>query len=330
MVTITDIAERAGVAKSTVSNVLTGKKYVSEELKKKILDICDEMHYYPNFYASRLSSKKSSIIALFVEPNNQIDRYPFYGELIVSCVSAASRRDYSLLICYEKDTESMLANLRQGRAPIDGAIIMAPCVDDSRFIELENDRIKCVSIGRPTAEHAISYVDVDNTELVYSVVNSLRKTYKGDFYLLNSAQGMTISSDRDEGFVTACRDLSIDFSDKIIHINSNIGEKEGYEFAKAHMKRDNVFLTHNEMVAKGVYKAIEASGLEVGRDVGVFALGRSIESGQFVPKLSYCKQNYKQIGELAINILIDEIERDLDKQVMIAENKLVFRDSTKK
>jgi DNA-binding LacI/PurR family transcriptional regulator len=35
MVTITEIAERAGVAKSTVSNALTGKKYVSEELKKK-------------------------------------------------------------------------------------------------------------------------------------------------------------------------------------------------------------------------------------------------------------------------------------------------------
>ena len=41
MVTIKDIAERAGVAKSTVSNALTGKKYVSDDLKQKILDICE-------------------------------------------------------------------------------------------------------------------------------------------------------------------------------------------------------------------------------------------------------------------------------------------------
>ena len=67
MVTITDIAQRAGVAKSTVSNALTGKKYVSEELKQKILDICDEMNYSPNFYASRLSGNRTNIISLFLE-----------------------------------------------------------------------------------------------------------------------------------------------------------------------------------------------------------------------------------------------------------------------
>ena len=49
MVTISDIAEKAGVAKSTVSNALTGKKFVSEPLKQRILQICEEMNFSPNF-----------------------------------------------------------------------------------------------------------------------------------------------------------------------------------------------------------------------------------------------------------------------------------------
>ena len=54
-VKIKDVAERAGVAKSTVSNALTGNKYVSEELKQKILKICEEMNYHPSFYASKMA-----------------------------------------------------------------------------------------------------------------------------------------------------------------------------------------------------------------------------------------------------------------------------------
>ncbi len=44
VVTIKDVAQKAGVVKSTVSNVLTGRKFVSETLKKKVLDACRELN----------------------------------------------------------------------------------------------------------------------------------------------------------------------------------------------------------------------------------------------------------------------------------------------
>ena len=53
MVTINDVAKRCGVVKSTVSNALTGKKYVSPELKQKILDACKELDFQPNFTRRR-------------------------------------------------------------------------------------------------------------------------------------------------------------------------------------------------------------------------------------------------------------------------------------
>ena len=149
MVTITDIAERAGVAKSTVSNALTGKKYVSEELKRKILTICEEMNYSPNFYASRLSGNRTNIISLFLEESETGVYHSFYTELIESCLKYLSKHGYHLLISYNSDNRTRNSLLQKGKAPVDGAIIMAPMAKDQRILQFESDLVPCVSIGKP-------------------------------------------------------------------------------------------------------------------------------------------------------------------------------------
>ncbi len=104
VVNIIDVAKKAGVVKSTVSNVLTGKKYVSPELQKKVLDACEELDYHPNFYASALSGKKSNIIALLLENSDDIEQ-KMYKNLIVACIKEASLHGYSLLVYYNSDKE---------------------------------------------------------------------------------------------------------------------------------------------------------------------------------------------------------------------------------
>ena len=145
MVTITEIAKRAGVAKSTVSNALTGKKYVSEDLKKKIIDICEELNYYPNFYASRLSGNQTNIVVLFLEESEKGVYHSFYTELIESCLKYLSKRGYNLLISYNPEPKMRNSFLQKGKAPVDGAIIMAPMVKDERILQFESDLIPCVS-----------------------------------------------------------------------------------------------------------------------------------------------------------------------------------------
>lgn len=91
MVTINDVAKRCGVVKSTVSNALTGKKYVSPELKQKILDACKELDFQPNFYASTLARGNTNIIALVLEEDSNEKFRGFYSDLIVACLRTAAR-----------------------------------------------------------------------------------------------------------------------------------------------------------------------------------------------------------------------------------------------
>lgn len=329
MVKITDVAIRAGVAKSTVSNVLTGRKYVSEELRQKVLDACREMDFYPNFYASSLSKRKTNILALVMGDENNITEYPFYGDLLVSCVAEASSHGYSLLTYYEQDTENLLNVLRRGCAPIDGALVMSPCVDDERFTQLENDRVHCVSIGRPDRTGGISYVDVDNERFVYDVVKTLSQTYGGPIFLANAPKKMTISADRERGYYKACQELGRSTEHGTDHYRER-SETDGYNFAKDRVQPDALFIAADAIMCRGIYRAIEEAGLRVGKDVGVFALGKSVTEERLTPKLSYGHQDYSQIGRLAIQMLVGEIESGTARGVVYADNKLHFHESTQK
>lgn len=327
LVKITDVAAKAGVAKSTVSNVLTGRKFVSEELREKVLQACKELDFQPNFCASGLSGGSTHIIALVMEATPDIDVYPFYKDLLLSCMRTASGQGYSLLVYYDSDKAKLMQTLRQGRAPIDGAILLTPDVDDERLSEMESNRTHCVVIGRPT-DKTIGFVDIDNKKLITDVCEKLIVDYGKDIYLLNSGSKLTISQDRAEGFAEICTKYGIN-EDGRMFFSDTSSEEDGFAVASNLVKRDSVFITANEALAKGVYDAVEQAGLQVGNDVGVFALGRSIEHGHFTPKLSYAKQNYAEIGKIAVESLLLEIKNGT-KSTTLVDSDVVFRNSTER
>ena len=328
IVKITDVAAKAGVAKSTVSNVLTGRKFVSEELKDKVLRACEELDFHPNFYASVLSGRKSNIIALLLESNNDIEK-PFYSKLIIACMKEASKFGYSLLIYYHSDSKALLNILRQGMAPIDGAILMSPCVDDERLKQIRSDFIDCVVLGRPDSDLGLNYVDIDNVKLVKDVCNELVAVYGKDVYLINSDLSLTISQDRAKSFNEFCNEQSLDCNCHTFE-SKDSSETDGYNLAKRVIKKNSSFITANGTLACGVYRAAAEKGLQIGKDVAVFALGRSQQHGSFDPPLSYAEQDYSVLGKKAVQLLVDSIKGESNTQSVLIESKLIFNQSATK
>lgn len=322
---IIDVAKRAGVAKSTVSNVLTGNKYVSDELKEKVLKACKELDFHPNFYASGLSSGTSKIIALLLENNGDVEK-PFYKELIVACLKKAAEYDYSLLIYYNSDPDRLLSTLRQGMAPIDGAVLMTPYLNDARLSQIASDCISCTVIGRPDGGVAFNCVDIDNVKLVKTVCDKLINLYGKDVYLINSDFKLTVSIDRTNAFSEICEKYAIDFQSHLFE-SRNSSAEDGYEYAMRVLKKDSVIITANALLASGVYRAAEEKGLKIGEDVGVFALGRSMEHGSFTPKLSYARQDYAVLGAKAVEMLIDELQNGRSEKRVLVDSELFIRDS---
>lgn len=303
MITINDVAKRCGVAKSTVSNALTGKKYVSPELKKRILDMCAELDFQPNFYASTLSRGNTNIIGLVLESDSRTKYRSFYSDIIMSCLQTAGKEDKNLLVYSGLKKDAVDTMLKRDKAPIDGVILMTPLVDDIRIRQMEQQRIPCVIIGRPAQELEISYVDIDNVKLVSAVVRRIYEKGFRNFYLINSEENKTISIDRAKGFCETLECYPDAAGKSVFGLESSI--EEGRRLSSSFMKKGMAFIASDGNVARGIWAAAQEAGLDPEQDILIYSLGEDDATGVH---WEYARQDYRKLGETAMSILLDEID----------------------
>lgn len=308
MANINDIAKLAGVAKSTVSNVLTGKKYVSPQIKEKVLKICQEIDYQPNFYASTLSNKgQTNIIGLFLEQTDTSSYKKFYSSLIESILTTIAGQGKSLLIYSGLDSEDITSKLKSGASPIDGAIMLSPKINDIRIKEFSKSVIPCIVIGNP-GNNMFNYVDTDNAGLTKFISQEMIKQGYTNICLINANEELIISQQRNDGFKKALKKHQ-GVIGKIYHSKESTVE-DGYTYAREALESGaTAFICCSGSVSKGVYKACEEKNIKIGEDVVIFSLGYSFsEQMEFNPTLSYAIQDYQQFGKIASNNLIRKIK----------------------
>ena len=148
--TMAQIAERAGVALSTVSYALSGKRAISDEARAKVLQAVADLDYHPHGPARALASGASHTIALFL-PSPHWDLVPIQQTFVAGATQATSASDYSLLLITSPTApEDIVRLLAAGRA--DGVILMEILTDDPRVEALEASGHSFTLIGR-TARH---------------------------------------------------------------------------------------------------------------------------------------------------------------------------------
>ncbi|HFV2949643.1 TPA: LacI family DNA-binding transcriptional regulator [Streptococcus agalactiae] len=129
MTSISDIAKKAGVAKSTVSRVINHHPHVSDETRQKVMALITELDYIPNQLARDLSRGKTQKIGVVI-PHT---RHPYFTQLINGLLDAAKTTDYQLVMMpsdYNKELE--LSYLKQLKMEAIDALIFT-----SRAISLD-------------------------------------------------------------------------------------------------------------------------------------------------------------------------------------------------
>lgn len=96
MITMLDVAQRAGVSKATVSRVLAGHSYVSKTVRDKVMQAVDEMGYRPNLVARNLATNRSHSIGLMVP--NTLYHGPFFSELMFQVATLTEQLGSQLVL----------------------------------------------------------------------------------------------------------------------------------------------------------------------------------------------------------------------------------------
>ena len=137
-VTLQDIADRLGVSRSTASFAITGRGRVSDDMRRRVLEVADELGYRPNTVARNLRGARTGMLALRIPPHSTTMSY--YTEATFGVVEEAEREG---LIVFLLTTEPDPDRLRH--LPADAVIILDPAIDDPVTRTMLNGRIPVVT-----------------------------------------------------------------------------------------------------------------------------------------------------------------------------------------
>ncbi|PSL43256.1 LacI family transcriptional regulator [Salsuginibacillus halophilus] len=331
MPTISDVAKRSGLSKSTVSRVLNNYPHVSEEKKERVQKAMAELEYTPNPSARKMRGALTTTIGVVV---TRIVN-PFFSYLVNAIEQVAYEQGYQVVVFQSnEDQEKELSFLQlMQHKQLDG-IIMASIENDEEVIETYLAYGPIVFVNE--------YIQHMNT--VPSVrINHIAAAYEGVMHLLNQGhrriayctgglfeqQGQ--SDDRNIGYKKALAEKGIEVDPQFVFVNKHTiedGESVGRAIFQMKEQPTAVF-TGSDEVAAGVIAAAHELNQRVPEDLAVVGFDDQPIAKITYPKLTTIKQPVDDMGRLAANLMIEALNGTTPTEnETVLETKFVERDTT--
>lgn len=328
--TMAQIAERAGVALSTVSYVLSGKRSVSHQVRERVLTAIKELDYRPHGPARALASGASHTIALFL-PSPQWQLVPVQQTFVAGATAATSARDYALLLATaETDPETIAQLVERGRA--DGVILMETLHDDPRVERLRSGGYPFTLIGRTDDLDGISFVDMDFAAAVETSLTHLARLGHTCVALFNFppellAAGYTSSLVAREVFESRAPDLGI----RGIHVPCSHTPRDAFAVAVRLLRSEpecTAAITTGWQFT-GLLSALRAADLHVPGDFSIVSVIASQYAEMLTPALTGVDWPAFEAGRLAAEMLIEKLTgKETAPRQQLFSAELVVREST--
>ncbi|HEX9441127.1 MAG TPA: LacI family DNA-binding transcriptional regulator [Roseiflexaceae bacterium] len=317
MATMADIAERAGVALSTVSYVLSGKRSVSEETKQRVFRAIAELDYQPNALARGLASRRTRTIGL-VFPSLTKGHSEMRMEFVARAAEVAAEHGYAFLLWTAPDSDLELLQLtQQGR--VDGLILMEIRLHDSRVDLLKERKYPFTMIGRCQDNDGISFVDLDFEHAVATAVAHLAELGHRQIVLLNhSAELLEVGygpSVRSlQGFERAVGQHGI----AGVAVTSEPSAQSGYAVTQALLAQHpdlSAAIVPQETALVGMIRALNDAGLRVPDDFSIVTLLSARQAELVTPALTSVDFPADEMGRIGAELLIQQLEGQIDRPI---------------
>lgn len=329
--TLEDVAERAGVSRSTASRAINGGFKVSPEAQAAVDAAVAGLRYTPNRAARTLVTRRTDSIALVVpEPDETVLTDPFFAGTLQGLSAALASTEIQLILLIARGGQE---NQRTARylhnRHVDGAVIVSHHRDDAFDSLLAESRLPCVFIGRPwTAPRPMQYVDVDNhlggrlaTDHLVAVGCTRIGTIAGP---LDMAAGV----DRLAGWRQALQDAHL--SDQAIARGdfTTVGGAAAMErLLDAHPDIDGLFAA-SDLMAAGALGVLARRGRAVPGDVKVIGFDDLGVATSTSPRLTTMSNPVVEMSRVAGELLLEQIAgRTTSFAPRIFGAEVVVRDS---
>lgn len=175
-VTISDVAQAAGVSKGAVSYALNGQPGVSDATRDRILQVAKDLGWKPSLRAKGLSSAKAYALGLVVARDAKLlGTDPFFPAFIAGIETVLAEHDYTLVLSVATAAgaeERAYRKLADG-GRVDGVILTDVRHGDSRIGLLRELNMPAVTLNRPDGDSPFPAVSMDDIDGITAAVKHL-------------------------------------------------------------------------------------------------------------------------------------------------------------
>ena len=329
--TIRDIAKLAQTSVATVSWVLNGdsRKFVSDELKERVLEAAKTLNYQPNLLAQRLKGKSRKLLAIIVP---QFENF-FYNRIVIGAEKYANSNNYKLLICSTDDNpqkefelvNQLIANW------VDGFMIAPTLEGKNAITTIIQSGIPLVLLDRLISEN-IDYVATDNYAAAYTGAKFLLEQGHRHIAYIGWDIDLNTIVDRNKAFFKVIEEYGIN-RENIIFRRCPRTAEAGYITTNEILDeyRPTAFFVDQNNIAEGVVQALRQRKINIPKDISILLYGDPSWAQLNVPEFTCVALPDIEIGTKGARILIDKVEdRGNDIQTILLGGNLVERGSIKK
>jgi DNA-binding LacI/PurR family transcriptional regulator len=324
MATMADIARRAGVALSTVSHTLSGKRPVSSEVRQRVMQAIADLEYQPHALARALATKRTRTIALL---------YPSepHFEFVSSVLEVTNQRKYGLLLWTALDEDQEILRMTQ-QGFIDGVVLMEVRLEDTRVAMLKERKYPFTMIGHCLENDGINFVDLDFDYALHKCVAYLAELgHKHIAFINHSARLIDIGAGyvvrSEEAFHHAIAQWGLEGMSCPCEADAQMG----YDATSLLLEKDpalTAVITSNAWVSGGITRAIYDRGLKIPEDVSLVSVLSPRVAEMHTPPITAIDFPYNEMGHMATDMLIRQLEGEEVSTQLLLRPPLTIRQSS--
>jgi len=329
--TLDQVAELAGVSRSTASRAINGGLRVSPEAQTAVDRAIAQLGFTPNRAARSLVTRRTDSVALVVpEPDERVLSDPFFAGTLngLSVALASTDLQLVLLIVRPGDNARATRYLRNGH--VDGAIVVSHHEDDSLDRALADSGLPHVFVGRPLeGDREVRHVDLDNHLGGRIATEHLIARGRRRIATLAGPQDMAAGLDRLVGWREALRAAGLP-DDAMASGDFTVagGMAAATDLLDRHPDVDALFCA-SDLMAVGAMGVLTERGRTVPGDVAVVGFDDLGVADSTKPPLTTVTNPVVAMARRAGEMLVDQLAgRSTPVEPVIFVPELVVREST--
>lgn len=328
--TLEQVAALANVSKATASRALNNSAFVSEELRRRVLEAARTIGYELPKNRQHIPSKDVGLLLVLVTDTLASDWYFVRMAQGIEEVLREHGRSLTLVTATHDDIGSphFLESIKQRQME---GLIVGGGLFGSEVVEYLAQAYDALVVFDRYLDRKVSAVIVDHFGSLVEVIRHFVSLGHRRIGMINGPEGIPACDDKFHGYRSALEMMGLEFDERLVARDNRYHTVQGgYDAALALLRLPEpptAVFASDDLMAYGAIQAAESLGLRVPKDFAVIGYGDVLYAQVGVPVTSL-SVDFTHYGRLTARMLLDLVEKRITTPLQILlRASLVIRET---